>query len=546
MKFLTVFVLCLISILSPFTESATSITEKDTSLSPFISSLVIRGVDISNVNSIKFRILRKPTFKSKEISATFLRDSLKKSNDEIILPIFGMYANYKNSVEVSVLFNSGSEDIETVSIPTEGYRNDLYDDIRLSQPYTNVGSPRISFIFVKSRVSGPIVLDIDGQIRWASEFSYNAGPSLFDNNAFVTFTDDALCFRFLDDTAFEKKIETADLTGISQHHDISKSENGYLLEIDASINGTRKIESILIEVDVNGTLVSTWDFGEIISQHIESNGENSSLWIRDGIDWFHMNSAIQDSMDSSIIASSRENFVIKVDYTTGNIIWILGDEEKFWYKNFTSLQELSVRLNNTNEKPIGQHSLSLTNNPFELMLFNNQLASFAHHHPDGASLGINDFNSSFPVRYIIDSHSRTGAEVWRYDSAIHSIICSSVYGDFKDDQINEYLITYAHANIDSRNDIISILQIVNEEGDIIFEAFREKDSNSRPCRFAWNSIIIDLSNLTFHDYFDGERKSCTSDDVFTDMSNKAFHSQIFHSSLLFPLFLLSQYFGHFL
>jgi len=56
-----------------------------------------------------------------------------------------------------------------------------------------------------------------------------------------------------------------------------------------------------------------------------------------------MNSATYDSRDDSLIVSSRENFVIKVDYSSGRLIWILGDPAKYWY-TFASLRAKALHL----------------------------------------------------------------------------------------------------------------------------------------------------------------------------------------------------------
>ena len=43
------------------------------------------------------------------------------------------------------------------------------------------------------------------------------------------------------------------------------------------------------------------------------------------------------------MVSSRENFVMKLDYHTGNIIWILWDPSKYWY-TFPSLRAKALTL----------------------------------------------------------------------------------------------------------------------------------------------------------------------------------------------------------
>ena len=42
-------------------------------------------------------------------------------------------------------------------------------------------------------------------------------------------------------------------------------------------------------------------------------------------DWFHSNAVTYNRADDSLIVSSREDFLICIDYTTSAIKWILGD-----------------------------------------------------------------------------------------------------------------------------------------------------------------------------------------------------------------------------
>ena len=61
-----------------------------------------------------------------------------------------------------------------------------------------------------------------------------------------------------------------------------------------------------------------------------AEGDDPTRFVRPGVDWFHVNAATYDPRDDSVIVSSRENFVIKLDYATGTPIWILGDPTKYW------------------------------------------------------------------------------------------------------------------------------------------------------------------------------------------------------------------------
>jgi hypothetical protein len=83
---------------------------------------------------------------------------------------------------------------------------------------------------------------------------------------------------------------------------------------------------------------------DIISAAMIAGGDDPSLFVYPApTDWFHNNATAYRSSDNSLIVSSRENFVIAIDYDSGNIKWILCDPTKHWYE-FQSLRQFSLTL----------------------------------------------------------------------------------------------------------------------------------------------------------------------------------------------------------
>ena len=76
---------------------------------------------------------------------------------------------------------------------------------------------------------------------------------------------------------------------------------------------------------------------DILTSYMQANGDDASAFVRPGSDWFHVNASTYDPSDNTVIVSSRENFLIKVNYSTHDIVWILGDPTKYWY-SFPSLR----------------------------------------------------------------------------------------------------------------------------------------------------------------------------------------------------------------
>jgi hypothetical protein len=172
---------------------------------------------------------------------------------------------------------------------------------------------------------------------------------------------------------------------------------------------------------------------------MSAHGDDPTLFVRPGYDWFHSNAATYDPSDNSIIVSSREDFLIKLDYDTGDIIWILGDPTKYWY-TFPSLRAKALTLQAGGLYPIGQHGVSITSKGL-VMVMNDGFGSASQ--PSGAPTGETRMYSAVSA-YSIDAAANTATEVWHFDygQTIYSDICGSAY-EASDQSV---LVNYAVAD----------------------------------------------------------------------------------------------------
>ena len=99
---------------------------------------------------------------------------------------------------------------------------------------------------------------------------------------------------------------------------------GCSLEADT----TTQTESVIMEVDFSGTVLKTWNPGEHYQRSHDGRRRRSQSVCLSSAQpyWFHNNAAYYNRADNSLIVSSRENFVIGLDYDTRAIKWILGDQ----------------------------------------------------------------------------------------------------------------------------------------------------------------------------------------------------------------------------
>ena len=475
-------------------DPATQVIEDDQHTSVFISALNMNGLDTGKIKNISFHIKTKDGNFAKPVSATYDWSYLSNNglfdatNNSIQVPIFGLYSDYLNELTIDIQYIDDSIYSFQKMIPAATYVDSagIYDNVGISIKPTV--TPSYSYFYLKGALKSPIIMDVDGEVRWDADIKRVSSSSAFIKNAFWTGTIKGKATA-IDVLSLYGKADVLHINGTVMgsdayfHHNIDFGKQGMLIELDGTTDGTLKIESFLIEIDGSGNVIKEWDLGKIFSEYMVQEGDDPSNFVRNGADWFHINAATYDPADDTLLISSRENFVVKLDYNTGKIIWLLGDETKHWY-SYPSLQKLALSLS-SGQVPIGQHAVSITKEG-KLMLFNNGRRSF--NNPSGTPAGI-DLATSQATIFDIDSQNRTGQMIWSFDDGIYSDICSSIYQDQLSAQ-GDFLINYAVA--DNRTRVI--IQGINQDQQKLFEF---SYPNPAPCATSWNAIQIPLENIHF-------------------------------------------------
>ena len=475
-------------------DPATQVVENDPHKSVFISALNLAGLDTSKIKNISFHIKTKDGNFAKPVSATYDWNYLSSNglyntaNKNVQIPIFGLYSDYLNELTIDIQYSDDSVYSFQKMIPAAAYVDSvgIYDNVGISIKPT--ATPSYSYFYLKGALKSPIIMDIDGEIRWDSDIKRVSSSSIFINNVFWTGNIKGAATA-IDTLSLYGKTDVLHINGTAMgsdayfHHNIDLGKKGMLIELDGTTDRALKIESFLSEIDATGNVIKEWDLGKIFSEYMLLEGDDPSNFVRDGVDWFHMNAATYDPADDTLLVSSRENFVVKLDYNTGKIIWLLGDETKHWY-SYPSLQKLTLSLS-SGQVPIGQHAVSITKEG-KLMLFNNGRRSL--NNPSGTPAGI-DLATSQTAIFDIDSQNKTGQIIWSFDDGIYSDICSSIYQDQLSDQ-GDFLINYAAA--DDRTRVV--IQGINKEKQKLFEFTYP---SLTPCATSWNAIQIPLENIHF-------------------------------------------------
>jgi len=125
------------------------------------------------------------------------------------------------------------------------------------------------------------------------------------------------------------------------HHDVTEMPSGNLLALSREFrkidgytdeNGqpiTREIRGdVFVEFTTEGKVVNQWTTFDMLDPYRIKYGLDTPL--DKAVDWTHGNSVFYDERDDSIIASLRtQDWVIKFDRSTGDLLWKLGEDGDF-------------------------------------------------------------------------------------------------------------------------------------------------------------------------------------------------------------------------
>jgi hypothetical protein len=462
-------------------------------VTPFISNVNLTASNTAVLKSIQFTIHPKPGSVIRPLSGTYANYYLvdrgfeNPQTGEISLPVYGLYDGTTNPVTLTYRFADGSSKDANIVITAPPY-DDLcgYKNPTVLQPRMSNSDLSYDYIFISTGGCGnnaPVIIDTDGELRWVNPTStLNAilASSLFINNA-VYVTHGSTLHRVDLDGTDSVVADYSNRGVVNFHHNIDPGKTGMLMEADT----TSYYESVIMEVDFSGAVLKSWNMASIISAAMIAGGDDPHQFVfPDPDDWFHNNAATYNRADDSLIISSRENFVICIDYTSNSIKWIFGDPSKAWYQ-FPSLRRFALTTAPGSLPPIGQHAVSVTYDQ-NLLFFDNGFTS-SFHHPLG-----NGRPYSSPRKHLINSTAGVVTEVWNYEQnqAAYSPICSSVY---EDAPLN-YLVDFAFADssFQTGQGHAKIFGL-DAEGNRVFHY----QYDTMFCNTAYNSKPIHLENTKF-------------------------------------------------
>ena len=273
-------------------------------ISPLTAIVVFQTSDLSTAT-----ITVKGKDGDKDITNTFLPSKTH------ILPIYGLYPDYENTVIIS---SSGEE--KTLTIQTNPLPEDLKNGKSLDSDNEN------EFFFTTSENGKPVGYDKNGNIRWYLNKNYkwdfmrlSNGHILMGNDHLMSapyYSTGLVEMDMLGKVYFEYNIPGG------YHHDVYELSNGNFL-VASNNFGSGTIEDYIVEIDRNtGEIVKNIDLYDLMPND-------------DGADWFKMNSLVYDASTNSItITGSNKDMLLNIDYASGEINWIIAEKASKKYEKY--------------------------------------------------------------------------------------------------------------------------------------------------------------------------------------------------------------------
>jgi arylsulfate sulfotransferase len=175
-------------------DTTITITGQTAGATPFISKLTLAVSETSVLKSIEFTITPKPGSVTRPLSATYSNDYLVSRGfehppagaGEVVLPVYGLYDGYTNTVRLTYRFMDGSSKQDSTTITTAAFNDPCgYKNPTVLQARTRSTSLSYDYIMVKGSCSNfsPAIIDTDGALRWVGTTGFSSAITTFFDNA---------------------------------------------------------------------------------------------------------------------------------------------------------------------------------------------------------------------------------------------------------------------------------------------------------------------------------------------------------------------------
>ena len=352
-------------------------------------------------------------------------------NTKHYLPIYGLYADYNNKVDISYTLSDGKKITKQVEIQTDKLPDDFVLPTSVKKDSSKLTNDL--YFFTPSSKGYTCAYDVNGDVRW-----YLSNNAIWDNTRLKNGHMMVSTERLVNSPYYMTGLYEIDLLGHiyneysikgGYHHDYFELPNGNLLVASDDFNNeSGTVEDYIVELDrTTGNIVKTWDLKDILNME-DGKSENWSNY-----DWFHNNSVWYDEATNSITLSGRhQDAVINIDYTSGNLNWIIGDSTN-WSSEYQKY--FFTPVGKDFEWQWSQHAAMITPEGY-VFIFDN-----GNNKSKDSSKYVEASNSySRGVMYKIDTDKMTIQQVYEYGKEKGSSFYSPYISDVDYLSKNHYLI----------------------------------------------------------------------------------------------------------
>ena len=289
------------------------------------------------------------------------------------------------------------------------------------------------YFFTPSSKGYSCAYDVNGDVRW-----YLTNYALWDNSKISNGHILVSTERLINSPYYMTGLYEIDMLGKiykeyslpgGYHHDYYEMPNGNLLIASNDFNNEAgTVEDYIVEVDYNT--------GNIVKSFdlkdiLNMNDGQSENWT--AYDWFHNNSVWYDEKTNSITLSGRhQDAVINIDYDTGKLKWIIGDPTN-WSKEYQKYFFKPV--GNNFEWQYSQHAAMITKEGYVFLFDNgNNKSKIKDNYVDAKD------SYSRGVMYKINTDKMTIEQIFEYGKERKSEFYSPYISDVDYLDKNHYII----------------------------------------------------------------------------------------------------------
>src|SRR5438105_4549791 len=254
------------------------VTGQSAGATPFIAQIHAIVTPAGALKTVQFTISPKAGSVTRPVSATFTsgylqnRGYLNPQTGNLTMPVFGLYANYSNTVSLNFRFTDNSSQQSSVMVVTADWTDScgVFKNPTVVQARTHNTSLSYDYSLTKNFCGSqsPVIIDTDGAVRWVGTLGLSSLSSMFFDNAFYIASNPPdssnptglARIEFDGSARFVKDYSSIGVTA-TNHHNYDPGKYGMLVEV----NTTSQTESVIMEVDGLGNVIKTWNLANIIS-----------------------------------------------------------------------------------------------------------------------------------------------------------------------------------------------------------------------------------------------------------------------------------------